>query len=213
MKGILSLPFLAVLAVMSGCANVERSRDLNNPNVAPEVTAVQVCSICHGLDGNSVSPNFPRLAAQQPAYVVSQLENFRGHKRSDPAGFEYMWGLSHNLTDDQIKGLAEYFSKQTPQLNAGVDAELMPLGKEIFENGLPSKEAPPCMTCHGPLAEGTAAFPRLANQHQDYIVKQLEVFQRTDERPNTPMTQVAHLLSVEDIHAVAAYLQAFPKKQ
>ena len=213
MKGILSLPFLAVLAVMGGCANVERSRDLNNPNVAPEVTAVQVCSICHGLDGNSVSPNFPRLAAQQPAYVVGQLENFRGHKRSDPAGFEYMWGLSHNLTDDQIKGLAEYFSKQTPQLNAGVDAELMPLGKEIFENGLPSKEAPPCMTCHGPLAEGTAAFPRLANQHQDYIVKQLEVFQRTDERPNTPMTQVAHLLSVEDIHAVAAYLQAFPQKQ
>ena len=108
---------------------------------------------------------------------------------------------------------AEYFSKQTPQPNAVVDAELIPLGKEIFENGLPSKEAPPCMTCHGPLAEGTAAFPRLANQHQDYIVKQLEVFQRTDERPNTPMTQVAHLLSVEDIHAVAAYLQAFPQKQ
>ena len=213
MRGILSLPFLTVLAVMGGCANVERSRDLNNPNVAPEVTAVQVCSICHGLDGNSVSPNFPRLAAQQPAYVVGQLENFRGHKRSDPAGFEYMWGLSHNLTDDQIKGLAEYFSKQTPQPNAVVDAELIPLGKEIFENGLPSKEAPPCMTCHGPLAEGTAAFPRLANQHQDYIVKQLEVFQRTDERPNTPMTQVAHLLSVQDIHAVAAYLQAFPQKQ
>jgi cytochrome c553 len=213
MKSYLSLPFLAVLAVMSGCANVERSRDLNNPDVPPAVTAVQVCSICHGIDGNSVSPNFPRLAAQQPAYIVSQLENFRAQNRSDPAGFEYMWGLSHKLSDDQIKGLAEYFSKQTPQANAVADTTLMSAGKEIYENGLPNKDTPPCMACHGSQAEGAAAFPRLANQHQDYIIKQLEVFQRTEERPNTPMTQIAHLLSPDEIRAVAAYVQAFPKPQ
>src|ERR1035437_8895695 len=102
MNRISWLPVLAVLAAVSGCSNLERSRDLANPAVPPAVTAVQVCSNCHGVDGNSVSPNFPRLAAQQTAYFVSQLENFRSHGRSDPAGFEYMWGLSHNLTDDQI---------------------------------------------------------------------------------------------------------------
>jgi len=207
MKATLSLPLLAVLAVMSGCANLERSRDLNNPNVAPAVTAVQVCSVCHGIDGNSVSPNFPRLAAQQPDYLISQLENFRGHGRSDPAGFEYMWGISHKLSDEQIKGLADYFTKQIPKPNTALDATLMAVGKEIYQNGVPSKEAAPCMACHGPEAEGVATFPRLANQHQDYIIKQLQVFQRTDERPNTPMTQIAHLLSVDDMHAVAAYLQ------
>ena len=207
MKAILSLPFLAVLAVMSGCANVERSRDLNNPDVSPAVTAAQVCSICHGIDGNSVSPNFPRLAGQQPAYIVSQLENFRSHGRSDPAGFEYMWGISHKLSDEQIKGLADYFAKQVPKPNAALDATLMATGKEIYNNGLPNKEAAPCMACHGPEAEGAATFPRLANQHQDYIVKQLQVFQRTEERPGTPMTQIVHLLSTEEIQAVAAYLQ------
>lgn len=207
---LLPLSGLLVLATATGCANLERSRDLANPNVPPAVTAVQVCAICHGVDGNSVSPNFPRLAGQQQTYIVAQLENFRAHGRSDPAGFEYMWGLSHKLTDDQIKGLAEYFSKQAPKPNAAVDPKLIAAGGEIYEKGVPIKEAPPCMACHGPKAQGIANFPRLANQHQDYMVKQLQVFQRTAERPNTPMTQVAHLLSREDMEAVAGYLQSLP---
>jgi len=210
MNGLSLVPILAVLATVSGCSNIERSRDLDNPKVPPAVTAVQVCSICHGIDGNSISPNFPRLAGQQADYITSQMENFRGHGRSDPAGFEYMWGISHKLTDDQIKGLAEYFAKQAPQPNAPVNAQQLAAGKEIYEKGVPDKEAAPCMACHGPNAEGVATFPRLANQHQDYMVKQLQVFQRTDERPNTPMTQIAHLLSREEMEAVAAYLQAFP---
>jgi len=210
MKGILLLPFLTVLAAASGCSNLERSRYLDNPNVSPAVIAAQVCSNCHGIDGNSVSPNFPRLAGQQPAYIVSQLENFRSHGRSDPAGFEYMWGISHNLSDAQISGLAEYFAKQVPQPNAIFDANLLAAGKEIYMNGVPAKEAPPCMGCHGPRGEGVASFPRLAYQHQDYLVKQLQVFQRTEGRPNTPMTQVAHLLSKDEMVAVAGYLQAFP---
>lgn len=194
----------------SGCANLERSRDLANPNVPPAVTAVQVCSICHGMDGNSVSPNFPRLAGQPPDYLISQMKGFRSQQRADPAGFEYMWGLSHKLTDDQIKGLAEYYAKQVAQPNAPVDAQLMAAGKEIYEKGLPAKEAPPCIACHGPKGEGLASFPRLAHQHQDYLVKQLQVFKRTDERPNTPMTQIAHLLTLEEMESVAGYLQAFP---
>ncbi|MEN6585753.1 MAG: c-type cytochrome [Sulfuricella sp.] len=213
MKKILLTLAVGLAVGSSGCSNIERSRDLANPNVPAEVTAVQVCSNCHGIDGNSVSPNFPRLAAQQPAYIVEQLTNFRGQHRADPAGFEYMWGLSHHLTDDQIKGLADYFSKQVALPNAPVDAKLVAAGKEIYEKGLPAKEAPPCIACHGPKGEGLANFPRLADQHQDYMIKQLQVFQRTDERPNTPMTQVAHLLSLEEMKAVTGYLQAFPSEK
>ncbi len=204
------LSILSILAAVSGCSNIERSRDLTNPNVRPAVTAMQVCSTCHGVDGNSVSPNFPRLAGQPAAYLVAQLEIFRSHQRADPAGFEYMWGISHRLTDAQISGLAEYFSAQLPASNAAVDPAQMAQGKLIFDNGLPAKEAPPCMACHGPKGEGMASFPRLANQHQDYLIKQLSVFQRTDERPGTPMTQIAHLLSPQEMAAVAGYLQAMP---
>ena len=201
---------LAFVFAGAGCANLQRSRDLANPNVAPEVTALQVCSNCHGPDGNSVSPNFPRLAGQQPAYLVAQLENFRSHHRADPEGFEYMWGISHKLSDSQITGLAGYFAKQAPRPNKALDANPMAAGKEIFENGVPAKELPPCKTCHGERAQGMAIFPRLAWQHEDYLVKQLHVFRETEQRPGTPMKQVTHLLTDQEIRAVARYLQAFP---
>lgn len=203
---------LAVVLAMAGtaCTNLERSRDLANPNVRPEVTAVQVCSNCHGVTGNSVSPVFPRLAGQTSDYLVAQLDNFRTHHRGDPAGYEYMWGLSRSFSDAQIKGLAEYFSKQVPQPGPAGDTQLMAAGKEIFENGVPEQKAPPCKSCHGPRGEGVATFPRLAYQHADYIDKQLHVFRETDARPNTPMTQISHGLSDQQVDAVAAYLQAFP---
>lgn len=208
MKFSMTALAMALLALTAGCSNLERSRDLGNPKVAANVIAVQVCSNCHAIDGNSVSPNFPRLAGQQRDYFVAQMKGFRGQGRSDPAGFEYMWGLSHKLTDEQIAGLADYFAKQAPQANAPADAAQVALGKAIFEHGVASKEVPPCMGCHGAQGQGQGAFPRLAGQHQDYLVKQLQVFERNDERPNTPMTQIAHALSHEQMEAVAAFLQA-----
>lgn len=200
---------VAMLA-LAGCTNLERSRDLANPDINPEVTALQVCSNCHGVDGNSVSPNFPRLAGQQEAYLVAQLEGFRSHHRSDPAGYEYMWGISRSLTDGQIKGLAEYFSRQTPKSNIATTEPQMAAGRKIFEQGIPEKETAPCFACHGANAEGMGAFPRLAGQHEDYLVKQLHVFQETEGRPGTPMKQITHLLSHDDMVNVAGFLQAFP---
>lgn len=203
---------LAVLGV-AGCANVQRSRTLNNPDVPPVVTAQQVCSNCHGIDGNSTSPNFPALAAQQETYFVEQLKGFRSHNRHDPAGFEYMWGLSRHLTDEQIKGLAEYFAKQTPVPKSASDPKLMSLGGQIFEKGVPEKNIPACTVCHGPQGQGKEGYPRLADQHADYIIKQLQVFQRTDERPEgAVMKTVAHDLTVDNMRAVAAYLQSLPVK-
>jgi cytochrome c553 len=198
--------FTFVLATF-GCSSLERSRDLSNPAVTAKTLAQQECSNCHGVDGNSVSPQYPRLAGQQKAYLVSQLRSFRGHQRSDPPGPEMMWGITRGLTDDQINGLAEYFNKQTPLPNAAVDPGLVPLGKQIYENGIAELQTPACHACHGPNAEGMATFPRLANQHEDYLMNQLHVFQATDFRAGTPMKEVTHLLTPEHIRAVAAYLQ------
>lgn len=196
---------------VAGCSSLERSRDLGNPAVSAKTLAQQVCSNCHGADGNSVSPQYPRLAGQQKEYLVSQLRNFRGHQRSDPPGPEMMWGITRSLTDEQIQGLAEYFNRQAPARNAAVDPQLVPLGKQIFENGIPELKTPACRSCHGQNAEGMAAFPRLANQHEDYLMNQLHVFQETDFRAGTPMKEVTHLLTPEHIRAVAAYLQGFPR--
>lgn len=204
---------LTLAGLAAGCAMPERSRALNDPSVSASTMAQQVCSNCHGLDGNSVSPNFPRLAAQKPAYVVEQLTGFRTHHRSDPAGFEYMWGLSRHLTDAQIKGLADYFAAQAPAPNPVRNAALAQRGREVFEHGVPGKSIPPCATCHGDKGQGNAGFPRLAGQHADYVVKQLLVFQRTDERPEgAVMKTVAHLLTRDNMQAVAEYVQGIPAR-
>ena len=177
------------------------------------VTAQQVCSNCHGLDGNSISPNFPTLAAQQESYFIEQLKSFRSHNRHDPAGFEYMWGLSRNLTDEQIKGHRTRRTGAFPGSKPASEAQLMAQGKTVFEQGVPAKNIPACTTCHGPDAQGKDNFPRLADQHADYIVKQLQVFQRTEERPEgAVMKTVAHDLTADNMRAVAAYLQALPVK-
>ena len=143
--------------------------------------------------------------------VILCRQTFRSHQRGDPPGFEYMWGISHHLTDDQIKGLADYFSKQVPKSNAPVDERLMAAGKKIYEQGVPEQNVIACSACHGPTAEGIEAFPRLANQHADYILKQLDIFQNTQGRPGTPMESITHPLTGADKEAIAAYLQAFPK--
>ena len=193
-----------------GCANPERSRDLGNPAIAGQVLAQQACSMCHGVSGMATSPNFPNLAGQTEAYVVAQLTEFRSHSREDPAGFEYMWGIARRLTDAQIKDLAAYYARQTPTRQPpDGDAARVEAGRALFTAGAPARGVPACGSCHGDRGQGLAAFPRLAGQHGDYIIKQLRVFQRTEERPDGPaMKAVAHGLTPDDMANAASFLQS-----
>ncbi|PRC93196.1 c-type cytochrome [Solimicrobium silvestre] len=203
---------LSAILAISACSSPERSRNLNDASIPVSTTALQVCSNCHGMHGVSTSPNFPNLAAQTQPYIVNQLTAFRSHGRSDPEGFEYMWGLSSHLSDAQINGLASYFSSLPPPSGnvdkAGTPAMLTD-GRTIFEQGIEAQSVPACSACHGAHAEGADQFPRLAGQHADYLVKQLMVFQLTNQRPDgIAMKAVTHNLTPESIANVAAYLES-----
>ncbi|RBH41918.1 cytochrome c4, partial [Pseudomonas sp. MWU13-2860] len=89
--------------LLSGAALAERG---------PETLARSWCANCHGADGNSVSPLFPRLAGQQAAYLQQQLKLFREQSRSDQAAHDYMWGVAGGLNDAEIAGVAAYFAAQ-----------------------------------------------------------------------------------------------------
>ncbi len=206
---------MATVLVATGCTSLDTSRNLAEPNVSSAVLAQQVCSLCHGVTGQSINPTFPNLAAQQPTYFVTQMNAFRGHTRVTPAGMDYMTGISRSLTDDQIIGLSKYFAAQpVPTVNAKpANAVTVLAGKTIFENGVPDKGVPPCMSCHGPKALGMEQFPRLAHQHADYIVKQLLILQGTENRPDGAiMKAISHELTAQNMHDVAAYLQEFPSQ-
>jgi cytochrome c553 len=209
MKILKSILLLAAALLSTGCANPGRSRDLGNPAIAGSVLAQQACSMCHGVTGVATSPNFPNLAAQTEGYVVAQLTEFRSHSREDPAGFEYMWGVARRLTDVQIADLATYYAKQKPAHQAAEgDAARVDAGRALFTQGAPDRGIPACGGCHGDHGQGLANFPRLAGQHTDYVIKQLRVFQRTNERPDgNVMKVVAHGLSPDDVANAASFVQ------
>jgi len=178
------------------------------PAQAPEL-AIAVCGTCHGVDGNSINPMFPRLAGQKAWYLEQQLKQFRAESRGDPYAVAYMWGMANQLSDPTINALAKYFSSQTPGPGVPHSAAVIARGRAIFERGIPSQGVPACAACHGPQALGSAQFPRLAGQHAEYILKQLQSFQN-NMRKVAIMHGVAQTLHGSQMRAVADYLESLP---
>ncbi len=164
------------------------------------------CSKCHGEYGVSISPLFPILAAQLPGYIETQLKLFRLRGRSDPRGRAFMWGIARGLTDEQIKGVAKYFSSQ-PAVNGSATSNpaLADKGKVMYENGAPDRDIEACTVCHGHSGEGVNTQPRLAGQHRDYVVT--EMFQyRSGLRENKVMQRVTANMTDAEIAAVVDYV-------
>ncbi len=204
--------FVAVIALAATVVRDARAADVVVP---PDPSAFDTtmlvsnaCSKCHGAAGISISPLFPDLAGQQKSYIEAQLRLFRERARSDPHARAFMWGIAKGLTDDQIGGVAQYFASQPPMRGAGShNPALAQKGKSIYENGVAEHGVIACSTCHGPNAEGQGdnAFPRLAGQHRDYLMLQLEYFHAL-LRENAVMQGVAASLTNDEIAAVAEYL-------
>jgi cytochrome c553 len=168
---------------------------------------VETCGTCHGVNGRSVSPTFPNLAAQQAPYIELQLKSFKDQSRADPDAQAYMWGMASQLSDATISALAGYFAAQPAAPSRGGNSALIAQGKRLFEEGVPARQIPPCASCHGPHAEGLAFFPRLAGQHAPYLLKQLLVIQSV-LRTAPVMHGVIKDLTKDQMLAVVAYLES-----
>lgn len=162
------------------------------------------CAGCHGADGNSPSPAFPKLAGQHASYLSKQLQDFRSGARVNPV----MNAFAADLSDREIHELGDYFSKQTIRVDQPSVND--PLGEMLFLAGDHAKGVPACKACHGLTGEGNspAGFPVLRQQHADYLESSLHAFRKA-ERLNDKrgsMKAIAEKMSDEEIHAVAQYL-------
>jgi cytochrome c553 len=166
---------------------------------------VHVCSSCHGPDGRSISPTFPRLAGQQKDYIVAQLQAFRDKTRADPHAQTYMWGMAARLSDSSIDAIAAYYASQTPVAGEPSASPETAAGKKVYTEGIPSESVPACMSCHGEDGQGNGPIPRLAGQHQAYLARQLEAF-ASMARANEVMHESSKDLTPEQISEVTAYL-------
>lgn len=165
-----------------------------------------VCAACHGADGNSTNPEWPKIAGQHAAYIEGQLQAYRSGERQNPL----MLGQAAALSAEDIADLAAYFGAQS-QTPGVADPNQVALAEPIWRGGKADKAVPACAACHGPkgLGNGPAQYPKISGQHAKYTAVQLRAY-RDGSRAGTAaakmMSQVAEGLSDAEIDALASYI-------
>ncbi|MDO9322726.1 MAG: c-type cytochrome [Pseudomonas sp.] len=168
---------------------------------------VAVCGACHGADGNSLAPTFPKLAGQGERYLLKQLHDIKAGTRAVVP----MTGMLSSLSEQDLADIAAYFSSQNMSVGAA-DPKLVARGQELFRGGKLDQGMPACSGCHSPTGVGNAAagFPKIGGQHADYIALQLTNFregERVNDGDTKIMRSIAEKLSNKDIAALSSYIQ------
>ena len=163
------------------------------------------CAACHGADGNSVNPEWPKIAGQHPKYVEKQLMDFKEGRRKN----DMMTGMVAPLSAEDMVNLGAYFAAQTGTGGFASESAAR-LGERIYRGGNAKTGVPACTACHGPEGAGDplAGIPALSGQHAKYTATQLHAF-RDEERnndSNSMMRDAARWLTKEEIAAVAEYI-------
>lgn len=190
---VVAIVCLLCVPALAAASDQERAREI-----------VQgTCFICHGADGESSSPVFPRLAGQHAGYVARQLVDYRSGRRKS----ETMRPMVEDLSPADFAALGRYFESRAPVAHTADDAALAQVGRFIFERGNPYSGIPACAGCHGASGHGTDSLPRLAGQHALYLEQQLKKFnsrERTND--NAVMHAVASRLTELEAKAVSSYI-------
>jgi cytochrome c553 len=161
------------------------------------------CFICHGADGESSSPVFPRLAGQHANYVARQLSDYKTGKRKSGT----MQPMVEDLSPDDFKALGAWFESRKPQAHKVEDPELAQMGRFIFQRGNPYSGVAACAGCHGVQGHGTETLPRLAGQHAQYTENQLKAFNKRERtNDNAVMHTIASKLTELELKSVASYI-------
>jgi cytochrome c553 len=179
---------------------------------------VAVCTACHGADGNSPAPTFPKLAGQGERYLIKQLHeiNRKDNRGNVIRSVPTMVGQTEHLTDQDIADIAAFYASQTPSIGQAREA-LAAKGEEIYRGGISSKGVPACAACHAPDGQGNApaGFPRLSGQHAEYVATSLRAYRAAEDgdaagRANDgdirTMRIIAYSLSDSEIEAVSSYI-------
>jgi cytochrome c553 len=164
------------------------------------------CVACHGLDGNSVNPEWPSMAGQHAEYIVKQLKAFKSGARTNVL----MAPMVATLSDQDMLDLGAYFSAQRAK-GLEADASKVALGQKLYRGGDQTAQLTACIACHGPGGSGNPAalYPSIKGQHATYVAAQLRAYKRGDRATdqNQMMRNVAVLLTDEQIDALASYVQ------
>ena len=162
-----------------------------------------VCAACHGADGNSGTPAYPKLAQQHPEYLVKQLQEFKSDKRNNAI----MKGFASALSEEDMKDIAYWVTAKKSKPGFAKEKELVGLGERIYRGGIADRQVPACAGCHSPNGAGIPSqYPRLSGQHAEYASAQLTAFRDGVRKNSLQMTQIAAKLNDREIKAVSDYI-------
>lgn len=169
----------------------------------------QTCVACHGSDGNSLVPAWPKLAGQHATYLYRQLQYYQEGEKG-PRYVPAMLSVVADLSDQDLWAISQFYAGQ--RMSPGyAQPKNLDLAQRLYRGGDRSRGIAACMACHGPKGEGNgqALSPRLSGQHADYIRDQLLAY-RENKRTTDPqgiMRTLAKKLTIEEIGALANYVQ------
>lgn len=98
-----------IIAAASGAALLISAQGIAADIEAGKKKAAEVCAACHGPDGNSPNPAFPKLNGQHASYLIKTLTEYKSGERKDPV----MAGMSAALSKEDIENVAAYFASQS----------------------------------------------------------------------------------------------------
>jgi|TARA_B100000768_G_scaffold82620_1_gene78246 cytochrome c553 len=207
-RNILSIACLFSILFMS---NVLAAGD-----AAAGKTKVMICAGCHGADGNSMVPSFPKLAGLGEKYITQQLRQIKSGERE----IMEMMGILNLSTDQDLQDMAAYYDAQSRSIAGAKEIQLVGIsepqqaidyGENIYRGGNMKTGVAACTGCHSPSGNGNgpAGYPGLGGQHATYIEKQLLAYRRGERVSGSNaaiMQGVAANLSDKEITAVANYI-------
>ena len=165
------------------------------------------CAGCHGMDGNSLVPTFPKLAGQGEKYIAKQLADFKANtdRKND-----LMLGMAAGLSEEDMADIGAFYATQKLAGPAPADDSKLALGQQIYKGGNLTEGTPACQACHGPKGAGIApsGYPQVGGQYVDYTLAQLKAF-RDGTRANDDkmlMRSIVKDMTDEQLEAVANYI-------
>ncbi|HET7832703.1 MAG TPA: c-type cytochrome [Gallionella sp.] len=201
---------LAVVAMLAVAAPVQAAEPNSTDTEVAKAIANSVCAACHGEDGNSTAPQFPRLAGLAREYLAKQMTEFISGKRKN----DMMATAIADLRPEDITSLSHYYNKLRFKPDPSEDGKLNEEGELLFVLGNETTGVPACTGCHGQNGEGIATVPRLTGQNSEYLLLQLKNFNigiRTND-PNRFMQSIAQRMTEQEMKAVARYVSGLEFK-
>ena len=172
----------------------------------------QICTACHGVDGNSNNPEWPNLSQQSKKYLIDQLHAFRDGIRKNAL----MNAQAMNLSNQDIIDLASYYnSLQGIKGKVQADEKTIRVGESIYRGGVSDRGIPACISCHGPKGLGIdrTGYPKISGQHSKYILSRLKNYKEGyDARDSISknysiMSGISFKLSNIEMEGLSEYLQ------